>query len=242
VRGRRRIAEAEDSTRAAVADIVNEKLATASTIAPNSNEAKGVAAPAKRRGRPPGSVNKAPATAAPKPPPKTESERTVTAAKERSNKRDTPNAPDFSEWSDFLGEVVLHWFSVAFVAVALRGVPYHEIFTQEDYEDIQLDDDELKSIARPFAHLITHSSINTKYGRAIMNSRDSIEAFVVLFMWMSRVNRIGKKYKRMMTEVTQDVPRIPRPDRARDSNDEIEGEAIAPIPGIAHAAFGHGFN
>jgi hypothetical protein len=90
--------------------------------------------------------------------------------------------------------------------------------------------------------LLTHSGLNARYGRAIMNSRDSIEAIVVLFMWMSRVNRIGKKYKRMMMEVNQDVPRIPRPDRARDSNEEIEAEAIAPIPGIAHAAFGHGFN
>src|SRR5579871_3860758 len=130
VRGRRRIESQEDSTRAAVADVVNKNLQTATPIAPQTRDA------APKRGRPVGAKDKAPRsprtqTAAPSVStlPKSETTRVVESAKARSSKRDTPNAPDFSEWSDFLGEVVLHWFSVAFVAVALRGVPYHEIFS-----------------------------------------------------------------------------------------------------------------
>jgi len=163
----------------------------------------------------------------------------------KDNKKDTPAPPSFDEWRDFLGEVVLHWFSVDFIAVAFRGIPYHEMMSQEDFEDIQLDDEELSSVARPFAHLITHSSVNTKYGRSLLNMRDSIEAAVVMFMWGSRVRRISRKYRFIMNTEVQNVARIPRPDRTRDSEQESteeEAEAFRPIVGAQRAAFGHGFN
>jgi len=163
----------------------------------------------------------------------------------KDNKKDTPEPPDFSEWRDFLGEVVLHWFAVAFIAVAFRGIPYHDILSKEDYEDIQLDDAESKAVARPFAHLIAHSSLNSKYGRAILNMRDSIEATVVLFMWGARVRRISNKYRRAIAEMElQNVSRIPRPDRVRDSTEEAESsaEVMAPIVGAVRSAWGNGFN
>jgi len=195
---------------------------------------------APKRGRPLGSKNKttiAKDDQTPKPPPK--DTKALTA---RNNKKDTPDPPDFTEWQGFLGEVVLHWFSVAFISVAFRGIPYHDILSQEDYEDIQLDDDELSAVARPFAHVLTHSKLNTKYGRAIMNSRDSIEAMVIMFMWGARVKRISNKYRSALSEVSENVSRIPRPDRARDSNTEIDPEEIQPIVGAIRSAFGHGFN
>jgi hypothetical protein len=209
--------------------------------------------PKRRPGRPPGSKNKTPST--PRKPPatpstsKTEAEKIAEKAKadEARGVKDKKEPPDFTEWQSFIGEVVLHWFSVAFIAVAFRHVPYHDIMSPEDYEDIQLDEDELGAVARPFAHLLTHSGINTKYGRAIMNSRDSIEASVVLFMWGNRVNRISKKYRRMWNEYqamegSENVARIPRPDRARDTSEEITAEQVQPIVGLTHSAFGHGFN
>jgi hypothetical protein len=205
--------------------------------------------PKRPPGRPPGSRNKNPNPKPATPPPapkKTETERTADAAKDRAaTKKDTPNPPDFTEWKDFLGEVVLHWFSVAFIAVAFRGIPYHEMMSQEDWEDIQLDDSELAAVARPFAHLITHSKINTKYGRVIMNSRDSIEASVVMFMWGSRVTRISRKYKmvyRQYLEAQENVRPIARVDRATDTAEQITAESPEPVIGIQRAAFGHGFN
>lgn len=234
----------EDSTaQEEAAAKVNEAVKTAQTE---------TTAPTRRGpGRPPGSKNKRPT--GPIPPvvdrTKTEAEKIADKAKsdERNNSRDKPDTPNFDEWRDFLGEVVLHWFGVAFVAVAMRGIPYHDIMSDADYEDIQLDDVELKAVARPFAHLLARSNLNTKYGRAIMNSRDSIEAMVVLFMYMQRVRRIGKKYRDFMQyqmEVNPDVPRIPRPDRARDTESEIDANAEAAQPpiGIHRPAFGHGYN
>lgn len=238
-----------DSTGAA--DAVKETVQNALATAQSESQKE----PIKRGpGRPPGSRNKKPPgpippqtakTPATPPTPKKETERIVESAKERNSKKDTANAPDFTEWSEFLGEVVLHWFSVAFVAVALRGIPYHDIFSEADYEDIQLDEDELKAVARPFAHLAAHSGLNTKYGRMIMNSRDSIEASVVMFMWMGRVRRIGNKYKRWMNQQMEmensNVTRI-KPDRERSAESATPTEEFQPVPGIAHAAFGHGFN
>jgi len=210
------------------------------------------AAPKRRPGRPPGSKNK-PKSSVYTPPSKdkTEAEKVADNAKERaSTQKDKKEAPDFTEWRDFIGEVVLHWFAVAFVSVAFRGIPeYQRVMSQEDYEDIQLDDDELAAVARPFAHMLTHSSLNNKYGRAIMNSRDSIEATVVLFMWGQRTIRISKKYRhayedyQIRMENEQNVTRIPRPDRERDSTQEAntESEVSRPI-GLVQPAFGNGFN
>lgn len=174
-------------------------------------------------------------------------ERAASSAKDRASAKDTPNPPDFTEWRDFIGEVVLHWFSVAFIAVAFRGIPYHDMLTPEDEADIQLDEDEYNSIARPFAHLVTHSKLNGKYGRVIMNSRDSIESGVVLFMWASRVNRIAKKYKNAYRQYQEDMEngvtaRIPRVDRATDTAETIASEAQEPVIGIQRPAYGHGFN
>lgn len=226
--------------------------------------------PAKRGpGRPPGSKNKPkdpevqaaidrainkalidspppvpPVNSAPSKPPPPPVSPVSSSIKRMSHSKDTPNAPDFTEWRDFIGEVVLHWFSVAFVAVMFRGIDYRNILTEQALEDIELDDEELAAVARPFAHLATHSGLNTKYGRAIMNSRDSIEAAVILFMWGSRVNRISRSVRNQLTEVESDIPRIPRPDRARDTSQEIDAESEANLPpiGIQQPAYGHGFN
>lgn len=204
-------------------------------------------------GRPPGSRNK-PKTETPslKPPPApTKSEAEKIAAKaladEKSRLKDKATPPDFTEWQDFLGEVVLHWFSVAFIAIAFRGVPYHDMLSDEDFEDIQLDEDELGAIARPFAHVLTHTKLNGKYGRAIMNSRDTIEAAVVMFMWGARVRRISGKYRKAYSEYLEatnnGITRIePRLDRPADTGEAIAASPEFPPIGTQRAAFGHGFN
>jgi len=176
----------------------------------------------KRRGRPPGSVNKTTKIA---PPPKK-----------------LPDIPDFTEWQDFIAETVMHWLSRGFVAFAFRGMPeYRSMLSFDDLEDLELDSEQLNAIARPFASMAERSKINVKYGRAIMNSKDSIEAAVILFMWANRVNRIAKRVRNEM-EVIPNVPRIPRPDRARDSTENVQPEIGQPIAAANSAAFGHGFN
>lgn len=69
------------------------------------------------------------------------------------------------------------------------------MLTEEENEDLEFDDDELLTIAKPFAHLVERTKFNKKYGRTVMESRDAIEASVMLFMWSGRVARIRTKYK-----------------------------------------------
>lgn len=153
-----------------------------------------------------------------------------------------PDIPDFTEWQDFIAETVMHWLSRGFVAFAFRGMPeYRSMLSFDDLEDLELDSEQLNAIARPFASMAERSKINVKYGRAIMNSKDSIEAAVILFMWANRVNRIAKRVRNEM-EVIPNVPRIPRPDRARDSTENVQPEIGQPIAAANSAAFGHGFN
>jgi hypothetical protein len=102
--------------------------------------------------------------------------------------------PDFSEWSDFIGTVVLRWAARAFVAVSLRGID-RSIIDEKDIAELELDNEQLESIAKPFAHLAIRSTFLTKHGREIMDSKDAIEAIVVLSMWTGRVNRVARKYK-----------------------------------------------
>ena len=165
-----------------------------------------------------------------------------------SDIKDKAGPPDFSEWQDFIGTVVLHWLCVAFVKVTFRGIDTDSVLSKEDREDIELDDDELLSIARPFAHLATHSSMNSKYGRAIMNSRDTIDATIVLFMYTARARRIARKYKGKHERNPDDnIARIVRPNANGTSPDSTgdSGEA-PPAPHFAAAqyrpAFGQGFN
>ncbi len=124
--------------------------------------------PAKRRGRPPGSGK-------PKPP------------------TFKPEIPDFDEWETFIGGLLIRWLARAYVAVALSGLD-RNLLTPDEKEDLELDDDALSAVAKPFAHLASKSKFNKKYGRTIMESRDAIEASVILFMWAGRIGRIKTKY------------------------------------------------
>ena len=148
-------------------DLLPEKPRAVSTA---GDAAVKAAATAKRPvGRPPGSGKKPP------PPSK------------------KPEVPDFSEWQDFIGTLLIRWLCRAYLAVALAGV--RDMLTEEENEDLEFDDDELLTIAKPFAHLVERTKFNKKYGRTVMESRDAIEASVMLFMWSGRVARIRTKYK-----------------------------------------------
>jgi hypothetical protein len=206
---------------------------------PNGNPA--------RRGRPPGSKDTQPR--------KTRTNVTkVTNVQPKTvaiETNDKSLPPDFSEWQEFLGAFVLHWLSVAFIKVCFRGIPnYEHHLSQEDQEDIELDDNELNSIARPFAHLLTHSGLNSKYGRAIMNSRDSLEATVIIFMWGNRVRRVAKRHRAAYNEAmeAQNVRHIGVANAGRNGTsigeaDSGESESAPQFnPATYRPAFGTGYN
>lgn len=164
--------------------------------------------------------------------------------------------PDFTEWQDFIGGVVIHWATYAFVSVALRGID-RSILTEDEREDIELDEDEERAIAKPFSNMMLNSKLNGKYGRAILNAKDTIEATVILFFFMARVNRVGKKYRpkhaKIITtrngEMPQNVTDLSAARIVREGNTESQDSEAPPPPiwnggnaGSFYRAPGLGFN
>lgn len=144
----------------------------------------------------------------------------------------TIKPPDFAEWTDFIGTVMFRWVTRAISAVILRGID-RNVLEPDELDDIDLDDEQLTAIAKPFAHVATKSAFLTKHGREILDSKDAIEAAVIMFMWMGRVNRIAKKYR-------------PRHQAERNgSNGNSSGQNVSQDQGneyFAPPAVGTGFN
>lgn len=186
-------------------------------------------------GRPPGSTNK----------PKEDGAKPKNPAPKGKT-----GPPDFTEWQDFIGGVLIHWICVAFVSVAMRRIN-RDILSIDDKDDLELDEEEELLIAKPLSTWLTNSGseFNTKYGRIIINLRESIEAMVILAFYMGRVNRVARKYKPKHAKPTQNgvnnVVAIVR-DRDTGTDREINSEPPQfPPPGFRFpnaGAPGIGFN
>jgi predicted ATP-grasp superfamily ATP-dependent carboligase len=104
----------------------------------------------------------------------------------------------------------------------------------DDLNEIELDDEQLTAIAKPFAHVAINSTFLTKHGRAILDSKDAVEAAVIMFMWMGRVNRIAKRYR----------PRHQKPERKVENGSVDSGQDVSKEQDgyFAAPAVGAGFN
>lgn len=123
--------------------------------------------------------------------------------------------PDFSEWQKFIGGVVIHWMTYAMASVILRGIDRANL-TDDEREDIELDEEEEMAIAAPFSKLMIGSKLNGKYGRAIINAKDTIEATVILFFYVGRLNRVAKKYRPKHSKQTILTSNVERPQNVTD--------------------------
>jgi len=152
----------------------------------------------------------------------------------KTPKPPTLKVPDFAEWTDFIGTVMFRWATRGISAVILHGIDRDNL-EQEELDAIDLDDEQLIAIAKPFAHLATRSAFLTKHGREILDSKDAIEAAVIMFMWMGRVNRIAKKYR----------PRHTVPGKVVNNEPVNSGQDVSAEQGngyFAAPAVGAGFN
>lgn len=131
--------------------------------------------------------------------------------------------PNFAEWSDFFGTVVFRWATRAIATVILRGIDREQL-TPEEKEDIDLDDEQLQAIAKPFAHMATRSAFLTKHGRMILDSKDAIEASVIMFMWMGRVNRIAKRYRPKHQKPERNVQNVGQSAESVNSGQDVPQE------------------
>lgn len=128
--------------------------------------------------------------------------------KTRETPRDAKSGPPTAvEWQDFIGGTVLRILTEGYLHLVLfREIDESEL-TERERDLIRLDRDDLKDIAAPMASFANKSKLARKHGRAVIALGDSYESLIDLFIWMRRVNKIAKKYRKpkpVKGEVIQD--------------------------------------
>lgn len=103
-------------------------------------------------------------------------------------------APSLDEWQDFIARFVLRGITQGYVSLSLGD--FYDELTPREREMIRLSQDELREMSAPLASLAHKSKFLQKRGRMIVASADSGEAVIALLIWMRRVNRLSKKYRK----------------------------------------------
>jgi hypothetical protein len=127
--------------------------------------------------------------------------------------------PTLAEWEDFFGRIVFRTLCEWYVTYAFRGVP-EDIISDDDLKKLVLSREERQQIAAPLASLANKSKFARTQGRRVIAAVDSVEALVLLGMWVAKVNRIASKYR---PEV-----RKPREPNATPANDGRGGPEFVP--------------
>lgn len=102
-------------------------------------------------------------------------------------------APSVDEWQDFIGRIVLTTVTDLYLDFALKGIS--DQLTDRELRQVRLSKQDLKEMAAPIATLAQGSKFAAKRGRALIAASDSIEAVIVMVLWMKKVNKIAKKYR-----------------------------------------------
>jgi hypothetical protein len=151
------------------------------------------------------------------PPQRRDSEKpTKTAAK--------AGPPTLAEWEDFFARVLFRTLTEWYVSFAFRGIP-DDVIDDEDLRKLVLSRDERKEIAAPLASLANKSQFARKQGRRVIAAVDSMEAIVILGMWMAKVNRTAAKYKPAKGRAAN-VHSSPPPENGRGNTEYIPPENI----------------
>jgi hypothetical protein len=102
--------------------------------------------------------------------------------------------PKIDEWLDFFSRVVFRTFADFYVDFTFRGIDEDSV-SATDVQRLKLSQEERNEIAAPLASYANKSKFMRKHGRMIIAGADSIDALIILGMWMARVNRIASKYR-----------------------------------------------
>jgi len=104
--------------------------------------------------------------------------------------------PTAMEWQDFIGGTVLRLLTEGYLQLVLfRDIDESDL-TERERELVRLDKDDLRDIAAPMASFAAKSKVTRKHGRVIIAAGDSYESLIDLFIWMRRVNKIARKYRK----------------------------------------------
>jgi len=117
---------------------------------------------------------------------------------DRKAKQDPKSGiPTLDEWQDFIGRFVLRGVTEGYLNLVLAD--FYDDLTPRERAMIALTKDDLKEMSAPLASLANKSKFMRTKGRSIIASADSAESVIALLMWMRRVNRIAKKYRKNST-------------------------------------------
>lgn len=120
--------------------------------------------------------------------------------------------PNIGEWENFFGNILIRLATDFYIDVAFRDID-ESLLSDREIERIKLNKTERDRIARPFAEYSNKSKFMRKHGRMIIASGDSIDAFIQIGMWASRVNRIARAVRARSGSVqhTRAAPIFRRP-------------------------------
>lgn len=103
--------------------------------------------------------------------------------------------PSLDEWQDFIGRFFLRTITDGYLSLVLRDV--EDDLTPREREMIALSKEDLKELSAPLASFAAKSKLGKKHGRNLISAADSYESVIALVLWMRRVNKIAKKYRKM---------------------------------------------
>jgi hypothetical protein len=102
--------------------------------------------------------------------------------------------PDLSEWQDFFARFVIRLLVNGYLFVVL-GDLIDELSPRE-LKQIYLSKEDMSEMAAPLASMAHKSKFARKHGRTIVAFADSYESILNMLIWMRRVNKIARKYKK----------------------------------------------
>lgn len=111
-------------------------------------------------------------------------------------KKENPKSgvPSLDEWQDFIGRFFLRTITDGYLSLVLRDI--EDDLTPREREMIALSKEDLKELSAPLASFAAKSKIGKKHGRNLISAADSYESVIALVLWMRRVNKIAKKYRK----------------------------------------------
>lgn len=102
--------------------------------------------------------------------------------------------PSLDEWQDFIGRFVIRGMTEGYLSLVLSDV--EDELSPRERAMIQLTQEDLREMAAPIASLAHKSKFARRKGRAVIAAADSMESVIAMVLWMRRVNKIAKKYRK----------------------------------------------
>jgi hypothetical protein len=104
--------------------------------------------------------------------------------------------PTADEWQDFLGGTVLRLLTEGYLYMVLFKDIDETDLTPRERDLVRLTKDDLREMASPMASFAYKNKHARKHGRTIIAAAESYESLIDLLIWMRRVNKIARKYRK----------------------------------------------